>query len=49
LATGAGLPSSPNISADVIGTDSSGFTSGNFDHIDDQTNFTTGTIGDDLP
>jgi prepilin-type N-terminal cleavage/methylation domain-containing protein len=31
---------------DVIGNS---FPAGNFDHIDDQTNFTKGTIGDDLP
>ncbi|MGA2799437.1 MAG: type II secretion system protein, partial [Thermoguttaceae bacterium] len=44
--TSGGLP---NLTADVIGTDSIGFPAGNFDHIDDQTNFTKGTIGDDLP
>ncbi|HEY4760363.1 MAG TPA: prepilin-type N-terminal cleavage/methylation domain-containing protein [Thermoguttaceae bacterium] len=39
----AGAPS------DVIGTDSPSFPAGNFDHLDDQTNFAHGTIGDDLP
>jgi type II secretory pathway pseudopilin PulG len=33
----------------VVGTDSTGFPAGNYDHADDQTNFTPGTIGDDLP
>ncbi|MGD0517378.1 MAG: prepilin-type N-terminal cleavage/methylation domain-containing protein [Thermoguttaceae bacterium] len=35
--------------SNIISSDITGVTSGNFDYLDDQTNFTTGTIGDDLP
>jgi prepilin-type N-terminal cleavage/methylation domain-containing protein len=54
LVAGAGVPDGtsgglPDLTADVMGTASTGFPAGNFDHIDDQTNFTKGTIGDDLP
>jgi prepilin-type N-terminal cleavage/methylation domain-containing protein len=54
VVAGAGVPNgtpagTPNLTTDVTGTDSTSFPAGNFDHIDDQTNFTRGTIGDDLP
>lgn len=53
LITGAGVPtSSPDLRADVMGTDSitpKPFPTGNFDHLDDQNNFCSGTISDDLP
>ncbi len=38
-----------DLQRDVIGTNSPSFPAGNFDHIDDQTNFTKGTVGDELP
>jgi prepilin-type N-terminal cleavage/methylation domain-containing protein len=56
---GAGVPAgppppgTPDFSTEtplpVIGIDSPSFTPGNFDHVDDQTNFSSGTIGDDMP
>ena len=53
LVANADVPNaSPNLSEDVIGTDTTNpdkFPAGNFDHLDDQTNFSTGAIGDDLP
>jgi len=56
LITGANVPNGsgglPDLTADVMGTDSTTptvFPAGNIDHIDDQTNFARGTIGDDLP
>ncbi len=56
-----GTSGSPDLRPNVIGIDSNTqpqppgipwpvtFPAGNFDHLDDQTNFTRGTIGDDLP
>lgn len=56
LIAGAGVPDgtggTPDLRPDVMGTDSTAptpFPTGNFDHLDDQTNFASGTIGDDLP
>jgi hypothetical protein len=45
------LPGVPDVLITALNTDVINATvnPGNFDHIDDQTNFTKGTIGDDLP
>jgi prepilin-type N-terminal cleavage/methylation domain-containing protein len=43
------LPGVPDDLITDLNANVTNITPGNFDHIDDQTNFTSGTIGDDLP